>query len=149
VNENVLRSRMSCEQLENLVFGRSQRLSDDRALWDWLPHVAADLTAVQVGLWRCPSGEVICPEGECGDCACCVGTQSCGRARSTGSPSAGTAVARRCSWKSSVASTTPRSLHDRLARAVQKALHVALRLEPCPDPSPGPCGASTPGPFSA
>jgi hypothetical protein len=51
---------MSREQLENFAFGRADRLSDDRELWDWLPHVAQDVSDVEVGLWRCAHGD----EGE-------------------------------------------------------------------------------------
>ena len=71
MSENVLRSRMSRGQLENLVRDNIERISDDQVLDDWLPHVAADIRAVEVGVWRCLSGKVTCPEGECGDCDCC------------------------------------------------------------------------------
>lgn len=74
MTESVLRSRMSRGQLENLVRENIERMSDEQGLDEWLPHVVADITSVEVGLWRCPSGEVTCPEGACGDCDCCGNT---------------------------------------------------------------------------
>jgi hypothetical protein len=64
-------TRMSAAQLENLVRDNIERLSDDGELESWLPEVVADVGHVEVGLWRCPSGEITCPEDACGDCGCC------------------------------------------------------------------------------
>jgi hypothetical protein len=61
---------MSHEQLENLVRDRIERLTDDSDL-SWLRDVADDLSNVEIGVWRCPSGEITCAEGACGDCDCC------------------------------------------------------------------------------
>jgi hypothetical protein len=62
---------MSAAQLENLVRNNVDRLEDDRELNEWLPGVATDVSSVDVGLWRCPSGEIACDEGCCGDCDFC------------------------------------------------------------------------------
>jgi hypothetical protein len=63
---------MSHEQLENLVRENIERMADDGYLAAWLSEVAADVSNVTVGVWRCPSGEIGCAEGACGDdCACC------------------------------------------------------------------------------
>jgi hypothetical protein len=63
--------KISTAQLENLVCNNADRLEDDHGLNEWLPGVAADVRSVDVGLWRCPSGEITCDEGCCGDCDCC------------------------------------------------------------------------------
>jgi hypothetical protein len=62
---------ISTAQLENLVRNNVERLEDDHELNEWLPNVVADVQSVDVGLWRCPSGEITCAEGCCGDCECC------------------------------------------------------------------------------
>jgi hypothetical protein len=65
---------MSTAQLENLVRNNVERMEDDHGLNEWLPGVAADVQSVEVGVWRCPSGEITCAEGYCGgdpDCGCC------------------------------------------------------------------------------
>jgi hypothetical protein len=62
---------ISKAQLENLVRDRIERMADDSDL-SWLRDVADDLSNVDVGVWRCPSGEVGCAEGMCDDdCNCC------------------------------------------------------------------------------
>jgi hypothetical protein len=61
---------MSKAQLENLVTDNVERMHD-HGLSDWLPQVAADVCNVEIGIWRCPSGEITCAEGMCGDCECC------------------------------------------------------------------------------
>jgi hypothetical protein len=61
---------MSAAQLENLVRERIERIADDSDS-SWLRDVADDLGDVTVGIWRCPSGEITCAEGACGDCDCC------------------------------------------------------------------------------
>jgi hypothetical protein len=61
---------MSKAQLKNLVTDRVERMHD-HGLSDWLPNVVSDVSNVEVGVWRCPVGEVTCPEGCCGDCGCC------------------------------------------------------------------------------
>jgi hypothetical protein len=63
---------MSKAQLENLVTENIKRMDDDHDLSEWLPGVAANVRSVEVGVWRCPSGEVVCAEGMCTDeCGCC------------------------------------------------------------------------------
>jgi hypothetical protein len=62
---------MSKLQLENLVRNNVKRMDDDHKLDWWLPGVATDVSSVEIGLWRCPSGEIACAEGCCGDCDCC------------------------------------------------------------------------------
>jgi hypothetical protein len=63
---------MSKAQLENLVTESIERMDDDHDLNELLPGVAADVRSVEVGVWRCPSGEVVCAEGMCTDeCGCC------------------------------------------------------------------------------
>jgi hypothetical protein len=57
-------------QLENLVTDNVERMHD-HGLSDWLPEVESDVSQVEVGVWRCQSGEVTCDEGCCGDCDCC------------------------------------------------------------------------------
>jgi hypothetical protein len=63
---------MSKAQLENLVTENVERIDDDHGLNEWLPGVATDVRSVEVGVWRCPSGDVLCAEGMCSDeCGCC------------------------------------------------------------------------------
>jgi hypothetical protein len=62
---------MNKAQLENLVRNNVERMEDDHGLSWWLPDVATNVQSVEVGLWRCPSGEITCAEGMCGDCECC------------------------------------------------------------------------------
>jgi hypothetical protein len=64
---------MSKAQLENLVTENVKRMDDDHDLNEWLPGVAANVRGVEVGVWRCPSGETTCVEGCCGGdgCECC------------------------------------------------------------------------------
>jgi hypothetical protein len=63
---------MSKAQLENLVTENVERMADDHGLNEWLLGVATDVRSVEVGIWRCPSGEITCAEGCCGDeCECC------------------------------------------------------------------------------
>jgi hypothetical protein len=62
---------MSRAQMMNLVTECIERTEDDHGLNDWLTGVAADAHSVEVGVWRCPVGEVTCAEGMCGDCGCC------------------------------------------------------------------------------
>jgi hypothetical protein len=68
---------MSAAQLENLARDRVERIERERDLEDWLRYVVKDLSAVQVGIWRCPVGKVTCPPGQCGgaDCECCENAQ--------------------------------------------------------------------------
>jgi hypothetical protein len=63
---------MSRAQLRNLATENIKRMAD-HGLSDWLPNVVSDVSRVEVGVWRCPVGEVTCPEGGCGgsDCECC------------------------------------------------------------------------------
>jgi hypothetical protein len=61
---------MSRTQLKNLVTENVERMHE-HGLSDWLPQVVADVQNVEVGVWRCPSGEITCAEGECGECDCC------------------------------------------------------------------------------
>jgi hypothetical protein len=90
---------MSAAQLENLVRNNVDRLEDDRELNEWLPGVATDVSSVDVGLWRCPSGEIACDEGCCGDCDCCDNAGLWESPRSTGSPSVEPVGIRRFSWR--------------------------------------------------
>jgi hypothetical protein len=62
---------MSPGQLRRYALDDIKRLDDGASLPDWLPDVVPDLSRVKVGVWRCVSGEVLCPEGECGGCDCC------------------------------------------------------------------------------
>jgi hypothetical protein len=63
---------MSKAQLENLVRNNVERMEEDHGLNEWLPGVATDVHSVEVGVWRCPSGDVLCAEGMCSDeCDCC------------------------------------------------------------------------------
>jgi hypothetical protein len=51
---------MNAAQLKNLVTDNVDRMEDDKSLDEWLPGTVADVSAVEVGIWACPSGECDC-----------------------------------------------------------------------------------------
>ena len=63
---------MNKAQLKNLAAENIERMENDHDLATWLPGVTADVRSVEVGVWRCPSGEIACADGLCNDeCGCC------------------------------------------------------------------------------
>jgi hypothetical protein len=75
----LLRSRPSRGQLERLIYGRVQRLTDDvvKEIWGSGDYGPLDLDKLEVWLWRCADAHdgpndagPECP-GPPGDCGCC------------------------------------------------------------------------------
>src|SRR5688572_22368772 len=63
---------MSRAQRERYVRSDVDRMEDDGRLAEWLPEVVSDLRRVEVGVFRCRSGVILCGEGACDDeCGCC------------------------------------------------------------------------------